>query len=529
MAVQLSEKLRQKTYIFSLGTILLLIVLNIVFIVSLKLQEASTQKEQELLKSALTIKNNMLVNLNSLDMSIRGYLLTGNPAFKETYFTMKKVQEDDFYTLDSLLSSLSYHPNGYGEIKDAVLDYFDLMGSLIEMKDDGMEKAAIEIINEDKGTEVWMQYVEFSEAYDVFIKGEENGIISTREALIFINVSLEVILGLLGVPIIIFIIYLLKTTAKKNKVLLEKLIEQNNALLFKSDRGDVTDNETIITTLVENIKSASEFVRKLTEGNYKVTWKDFDEAADKNKHTLSGQLIGLRDKLHQVDLERQERIWFNEGINQLSETVRKYQDDFTQFYDQILIFTIKYLGVNQGGLFIYNEERRLLQLKAAYAFDRKKFLEKEIKIGEGLVGQTYLEKAPVHVRNLSEEYTYIQSGLGDAKPVDIYIFPLINNGEVIGIMELASFDQFKEKEVKFLEKLAEIVASSLYVQMNNEKTKFLLEKSQEQAEELRAQEEEMRQNTEELQATQEEMSRHKLSLEEEISELKKKLLEKEGA
>jgi signal transduction protein with GAF and PtsI domain len=298
-------------------------------------------------------------------------------------------------------------------------------------------------------------------------------------------------------------------------------------LFYEADKeGVILDTEKIIGMLMSNIAKANQFVENLSTGNYKIEWEGSIENDENNKHTLAGTLIKLKENLLQVEKDRQQRRWFNEGINKLSDIVRKHQDDKEQFYDQVLMFSLKYIGANQGGLFVFNSESKSLFLKASYAYDRKKFLEKEIKIGEGMIGQVYLEKEPVHLRNIPDEYTYIQSGLGEAIPASIYILPLINNEEVIGIMELASFTHFEEKEISFLEKLAEIIASSLYVQLNNETTKALLERSQEQSEELRAQEEEMRQNTEELQATQEEMGRHKISLEKEIKMLKEELEQK---
>jgi transcriptional regulator with PAS, ATPase and Fis domain len=89
----------------------------------------------------------------------------------------------------------------------------------------------------------------------------------------------------------------------------------------------------------------------------------------------------------------------------------------------------------------------------------------------------------------------------------LILIPLKLEDAVFGVIELASFNKFKSYEIEFLEGIAENIASSLHTVKVNEHTNALLEQSQQQAEELAAQEEEMRQNIEELQATQEDMAR----------------------
>jgi PAS domain S-box-containing protein len=142
-----------------------------------------------------------------------------------------------------------------------------------------------------------------------------------------------------------------------------------------------------------------------------------------------------------------------------------------------------------------------------YAYQRKKFVDKRIEIGQGMVGQCFLEGETTHITNIPEEYTHITSGLGDTKPTTLLIVPLKMNEEVVGVIEIASIKPFEKSYIEFLERLADTIAASITSVKVNESTKLLLEQSQQQAEEMRAQEEEMRQNMEELQATQEQMHR----------------------
>src|SRR5690606_18370153 len=97
-------------------------------------------------------------------------------------------------------------------------------------------------------------------------------------------------------------------------------------------------------------------------------------------------------------------------------------------------------------------------------------------------------------------YIKITSGLGGARPRNLFIAPLKFKDDVYGVIEIASFRKFEPHEMEFVEKTAESIASAISSVQTTERTNKLLEESQLVTEQLRAQEEEMRQNLEELAA-----------------------------
>ncbi|MFN5555340.1 MAG: GAF domain-containing protein, partial [Chryseotalea sp.] len=266
-----------------------------------------------------------------------------------------------------------------------------------------------------------------------------------------------------------------------------------------------------VESITENLQFAINFVREIGKGNFNARLEGVNEDnLGLNNANLAGELINMKVQMKTSAEAEQKRVWATQGLANFSDLIRTSTHDAKTLSQEVVIFLVKYLNANQGGVFIVNDEedsRHFLELKAAYAFERKKYLNKVIELGEGLVGQAYLEKETIHLRKIPQHYVSITSGLGGANPSTLLLVPMKIEEQVLGVIELASFKNFEKHEIEFCEKIAETFASTLSGVKVNERTRQLLEQSQEQSEEMRAQEEEMRQNMEEMQATQEEMAR----------------------
>jgi len=123
------------------------------------------------------------------------------------------------------------------------------------------------------------------------------------------------------------------------------------------------------------------------------------------------------------------------------------------------------------------------------------------------VGQVFLERSTVVLKDVPKGYTHITSGLGEATPKNVLIVPMIYNEKTEGVVEIAGFEEWKEHQRHFMDKATEYMAAALSSVRSTYKMKLVLEQMQTQTEQLHAQEEEMRQNMEELAATNEEMKR----------------------
>lgn len=263
---------------------------------------------------------------------------------------------------------------------------------------------------------------------------------------------------------------------------------------------------------ISKTEKVSAFINELINDNTEASY-ELDGKSDE----IGAQLINLQNNLNfkkkESALRKKEddqRNWTSEGLAMFGELLRKDNDNFEFFSHNVLISLIKYINANQGGFFILNSddvENKYFEQKASFAYDRKKFSNKRIEWGEGLIGTCALERKTILLNNLPNDYVTITSGLGKATPNYILLVPLIFKDEIHGVVELATFKQFEKYQVEFVEKIAESTASTMAGIKINITTSRLLKESREQAEILAHQEEQMRQNMEELKLTQEEAAR----------------------
>jgi len=255
-----------------------------------------------------------------------------------------------------------------------------------------------------------------------------------------------------------------------------------------------------------------DFTKKITHDDFTANYEINDE-----NDILGKSLIELRNniKKNKEDeilrkKEDDQRNWVAEGQAKFGEILRQNNDNLEKLSFEIISNLCKYVDAIQGAFYILEDSDKNdvhFEQTAFYAYNRKKYSKKRIDWNEGLVGRSAFEKLTIYMDKVPEGYVEVTSGLGKSNPKSILIVPLKVNEEIHGVIEFGSFNLFEEYQIKFVEKVAESIASTISTVKINVKTAKLLEDSQEQAERLAQQEEEMRQNMEELQATQEEATK----------------------
>lgn len=259
----------------------------------------------------------------------------------------------------------------------------------------------------------------------------------------------------------------------------DKLFYMSKGFIVEPDKtkrnDEIGDMNKSLNDLIYGVNSYAQFATNIEKGNLNA---DFEPLSENDK--LGVSLLDMRKSLQKAKLEENERAEENERRNRANEVfamfnelLRKGSNDIHGLSYSIISKLVDYVDGNQGGIFILNDNDAnnvFLELTASVAYNRKKFNEKKINIGDGLVGACAFEKEKVYLTNIPDDYAEIRSGLGTSKPKAILIVPLLMENNLIGVIELASLKEIDSFDIEFVEKVSESIAASIYATRINAKT-----------------------------------------------------------
>lgn len=265
----------------------------------------------------------------------------------------------------------------------------------------------------------------------------------------------------------------------------------------------------------EDINKNALFAKRIGEGDYVSAFEIGGE-----DDILGKSLVLMRNNLLANQKKEGDQNWIARGKDEISYILRLHNNIEELSYD-VLVKLINYIDSVQGALYIYEEERQVLTNLATYAYNRKKYVQQEFRVGQGLIGECAYEKDYIYRTEVPDDYTTITSGiLGDKKPKSLLLIPLTTDEKLEGVLEFASVeDEIPELTIRFLKEVGEIIARTIFNLRINQKTEKLLQEAQQMTQELRENEEELRQNAEEMRATHEELEKSNAKLESKIKEV----------
>ncbi|SOC37340.1 response regulator [Ureibacillus acetophenoni] len=274
----------------------------------------------------------------------------------------------------------------------------------------------------------------------------------------------------------------------------------------------VTTGSTIIHA-VQRLGKMSSLMTSITNGeqdlNTKVPVLNNDEI-----DTVAISFNKLSDSLSEQMVKEQQLTWMKTNIADIT-TSLSGSGELESLGSTLLSRVVPLVESSHAVLYVQdlNNNGQSYKLISTYGTQKdSKQLFSIIHPGEGLIGQSIVEKSPIILTDIPKDYIKISSGIGETSPTNVYIFPIIFENEVKAVLELASLKPFTEIQTNFLQELIQNIGIVIESVMSRIQLAQLLEESQTLMEEIQAQSEELQNQQEELKATNEELEAQTLIL-----------------
>ncbi|MFF3616652.1 HAMP domain-containing protein [Streptomyces sp. NPDC002580] len=308
-------------------------------------------------------------------------------------------------------------------------------------------------------------------------------------------------------------------------------------------RGEILELKTTINTMVDQLSSFAEEVTRVarevgTEGqlggqarvrDVDGTWRDLTESVNEMAGNLtrqvraiarvatavtrgdlnlkidvdaSGEIQELQDyinkmiaNLRDTTIANKEQDWLKGNLARIS-ALMQGRRDLDDVASLIMSELTPVVSAQHGAFFLSmplvegkdagteDEEAYVLRMLGSYGYSMGS-MPTSFRPGEALIGTAAQEKRTILVENAPSGYLKISSGLGEAPPAQVIVLPVLFEGTVLGVIELASFTPFTQIQKDFLNQIAEMIATSVNTISVNTKTEVLLRQSQELTEQLR--------------------------------------------
>ncbi len=291
---------------------------------------------------------------------------------------------------------------------------------------------------------------------------------------------------------------------------------------------DLTDNvNQLAANLTTQIRTIAEIATAVTKGD--LTRSIAVEAqgeVEELKDNINQMIANLRDTTQ----KNTEQDWLKTNLARFTRMLQGQRD--LQTVSKQILSELAPLVFAQHGVFYTKDgqaEQPMLKLLSTYAYRERKHLANQFHLGEGLVGQAALEKDRILLTEVPHDYIKINSGLGEATPMNVIVLPVVFENEVKAVIELASFQRFSETHLAFLDQLTESIAIVLNTIEAGMRQEELLKQSQSLAEELQGQQRELtetnqrlEQQARSLQASEELLKQQREQLQQTNEELEEK-------
>ena len=274
-----------------------------------------------------------------------------------------------------------------------------------------------------------------------------------------------------------------------------------------------------ISVIIMTFRLITRPIRRMTDLMTRLAAHDHTiEIRQLERRDEIGEIARALQVFQQMAIETSAQTWVKTQVSQIATELQAVSDT-REFADQLTGALVPLLQGGVGVFYMYDENDRSLLLEGSYGYQHRRHLSTHYALGEGLVGQCAVERKPITLRDVPDDYVRIHSGTGEAVPRTVNVLPLLLRDKLLGVLELATFHPLTEPQERLLSELLPIASLSLENLGRAIRTESLLKRTREQADELRDSEETLRHQQQDLRTTNEELNAKTRELQEQSQRL----------
>ncbi|MBN3925782.1 response regulator [Nostoc sp. NMS4] len=451
-----------------------------------------TSRKESHTYQVLSQLEDLNLQLTNAETGQRGYIITGEQRYLEPYNAAIQVINQKFNELQRLTADNPNQQNRLDSLQPLLTERMAVMKNVIELRQNQGLEASQKAVLTDQGKRLMDNIQKVIQA----MKNEENILLKQRSE---------------------------KAQAAGRQTLASIAYSIPFFSLLLALIGF-----TLTRHISVPLKQISDLAEKMADGDLSVSLPDSDRQDEIGvlTRTFNQMIVNLRNTTQ----KNEEQNWLKSNLAEFTQMLQG-QRNLESVAQTILSNLAPLVGASQGVFYVMDsiDDQPILKLLSSYAYKERKNLANEFRLGEGLVGQSALEKQRILLTEVPSDYIRITSGLGEAPPLNIIVLPILFEGQVNAVIELASFGPFNQLHLTFLEQLSENLGVFLNNIASQLQTQQLLEESVALTEELQTQQEELQQSNQRLEKQAQELEESQFLVKqsnEELQQLNEELEEK---
>ncbi|MCP4220626.1 MAG: response regulator [bacterium] len=276
---------------------------------------------------------------------------------------------------------------------------------------------------------------------------------------------------------------------------------------------EITSEAIEISEMGKNFNSVVQALQELTEVSDAVSTGDYSQSV-----RIRSENDTLGKAVNKMTVSLKNNAWIKDGLAELNNRMQG-KLAVREICRNILQFLTSWLNAEVGIFYLLAEDGLLTPIESC-GMAKRSDLTSTFEVGEGIVGKSLKDNQIKRVSDITGDHIRIRTGMGEITPRSIIAVPLIYSEKSLGVIELASMHEFSQLNCDFLESIRRKIAIAVSVAESREKLEELLGRTQQQAEELQAQQEELRVTNEQPEERPRALQEQKISIQQKNEELK---------